>query len=106
MKDFKRKYSTDIFDKLIVLYFTQELSKAKAIMSRNATGFTERLNQPENKKRLTIGQIIWGCVSIASLIIGITGTDDCRIDKRIPVWLIVYGAIGIATAVYPIVEVH
>jgi hypothetical protein len=90
---------------------TQELSKTKVKMGEDGSDFVEKVKECTKTKcckicgNIVVG-ILFSSISLASLIIGIQGIDDCRIKKLIPVWLIVYGALGLARSALSVLAVR
>lgn len=47
----------------------------------------------------TVCLLIYSALPLTQLIIGVTNQDKCTIEPRIPLWLIVYGSVGLGYAV-------
>ena len=43
-------------------------------------------------------QVLYSCIPVASLVIGITYVYECPINRLIPIWLIVYGSVALFSA--------
>ena len=97
-----------LFDDCVIRYFILALLKIK--MTKGAKDVASRFSKHVNKMYTTIAQIVFALLfsslSIAALSIGLLRKNDCPLQPKIPLWLIVYGAVGIAMNTIMIVSVR
>lgn len=66
--------------------------------------FTDRLKEKANHPTVSGTLIIFLILSVVMLVFGIINKDKCPIDDRIPIYLIVAGAVGIVSMILPFIN--
>lgn len=79
-------------------------------MTKSTKDIVNLLNDEINQLYITIGQIIYimiySSVSIANLSLGVGNKELCPLQPKIPTWLIVHGAVGVAMNAINIIGVR
>ncbi|KAK5649598.1 hypothetical protein RI129_000627 [Pyrocoelia pectoralis] len=66
--------------------------------------FTDRLKEKANHPTVSGTLIVFLILSVVMLVFGIINKDKCPIDDRIPIYLIVAGAVGIVSMILPFIN--
>jgi hypothetical protein len=79
-------------------------------MTKGAKNVAESFNKHVKKMYGTICQVVYivlfSSLSVASLSVGIARKSECPMQTKIPLWLIVYGGVGLALNVIMIIGVR
>ncbi|KAK4881132.1 hypothetical protein RN001_004451 [Aquatica leii] len=66
--------------------------------------FQDKIKEKANHPSVSITLIIFLILDVVMLVFGIINKDKCPIDHRIPIYLIVAGATGIASKILPFIN--
>ncbi|XP_031336933.1 transmembrane protein 272-like [Photinus pyralis] len=66
--------------------------------------FTDRIKEKANHPTVSGALIVFLVLDVVMLVFGIINKDKCPIDNRIPIYLIVAGAVGIIAMILPFIN--